>query len=87
MGDRDAWIPLGSVGTVAITEPVIEGELRTPDGTGRCRSPVREHPALVPTATRTTVIQEKASLGTVQRILGDAYETLAPVNVDADGVA
>ena len=33
-----------------------------------------------------TVVQEKAALGTVQRILGDAYDTLEPVNLE-DGAA
>lgn len=35
----------------------------------------------------TTVVADKAAIGTVQRILGDAYATLAPVEADADGVA
>ena len=35
----------------------------------------------------TTVVEERASLGTVQRILGDTYATLAPAEADADGVA
>lgn len=35
----------------------------------------------------TTMVADKASIATVQQILGDAFETLAPAEADANGVA
>jgi hypothetical protein len=60
-------------------EPVTEGALRTADGYwtveviryGRARWYRISH--------ATTVLEERASLGTVQRILGVAMATLEPV--------
>jgi len=63
----------------AIMDPIVQGSLQTPDGYwtveviryGRARWYRVTH--------ATTVVEERASLGTVQRILGDAMATLEPV--------
>jgi hypothetical protein len=70
---------------------MIEGVLQTPDGYWRVEV-VKSGPR-----TRwyriwhaTTMVQDRAALGTVLRILGDAYATLEPVQDSAgasDGVA
>ena len=69
----------------------IEGVLATPDGYWRVE--------VVKSGPRTrwyriwhanTMVQDRAALGTVQRILGDAYATLEPGTSTAaagDGVA
>jgi len=83
-------MPPGPLGTVAVVEPVVEGALVTPDGFWRVEA-VRYGPGQrwYRVIHATTVVEEKASLGTVQRILGDAYGTLAPVDAAAgeNGVA
>lgn len=77
-------------GSVRTVEPIIEGVLQTADGYwtvevvkfGRADRWYRiSHGA--------TLVQERASLAGVQRILGDAFETLHPVAAidGADGVA
>jgi hypothetical protein len=63
-------------------DPIVEGALRTSDGYwtveviryGRARWYRVSH--------ATTVVEERASLGTVQRILGEAMATLEPVQAD-----
>lgn len=69
----------------------IEGTLATPDGYWRVeavRSGRRERWFRIWHAT--TLVQDRAALATVQRILGDAYATLGPVEAEAgegNGVA
>ena len=61
-------------------EPVVEGALETPDGYWRVevvRYSRREQRYRVTYAGGTT--HDRVSLGTVQRILGPAYETLQAV--------
>jgi hypothetical protein len=77
-------------GTLRVVE-TIEGELRTPDGYWRVqivRTGGRERWYRIWHAT--TLVQDRAALASVQRILGDAYGTLEPVETTAgegDGVA
>jgi hypothetical protein len=58
-------------------EPVVEGTLRTPDGYWRVeavRYGPRERWYRVTHAA--TVVAERASLETVRRVLGEAFESL-----------
>jgi hypothetical protein len=74
-----------SPGTVAHVE-TIEGELRTPDGYWRVqivRAGRNERWFRVWHAN--TIVQERAALATVQRILEDAYATLEPVSEATEG--
>lgn len=70
---------------------MIEGELRTPDGYWRVqivKSGRRERWYRIWHAN--TLVQDRAALATVQRVLGDAYATLQPVDAtvgEGDGVA
>jgi hypothetical protein len=65
-------------------EPKVEGAFRTPDGywlVEIVRYWPRERWYRISHAT--TVVVERASLGTVQHILGDAFSTLQPVDAEA----
>jgi bifunctional non-homologous end joining protein LigD len=68
----------------------IEGVLQTPDGYWRVeavKSGRRERWFRIWHAT--TLVQDRAALATVERILGDAYATLEPVSSaeETNGVA
>lgn len=75
-------------GTVAIMEPIVEGALVSADGYWRVEivkfGPKDRWFRII---HATTVVEERASLGTVQRVLGDAYGTLSSVEVGDTGVA
>lgn len=64
-------------------DPVIEGALQTPDGYWRVEV-VRYGPGQrwYRVTHAATVVAERAPLATVQRILGDAFGTLEPVEAD-----
>jgi hypothetical protein len=69
-------------------DPVVEGAMVTPDGYWRVE--VVRHSRTqrwFRIIHATTVVAEKASIGTVQQILGDAYPTLEPVDAGAHGAA
>lgn len=70
-------------------EPIIEGVLETPDGYWRIevvKFGRSDHWYRI--SHGATLVQERASLAGVQRILGDAFETLQPVAAGLDnGVA
>lgn len=74
--------------SVALVEPIIEGALESPDGYWRVEvvkfGPRQRWFRVLHAAT---VVEEKASLATVQRIVGDAYGTLSPVGDGENGVA
>ena len=70
-------------------EPTIEGALRSADGYWLVEV-VRygRHDRRYRVSHAATVLADRAVLGTVQRILGDAFNTLQPVEPDAEhGVA
>ena len=65
-------------------EPVAEGALRTPDGYWTVEVIRYGWARWYRISHATTVVEERASLGTVQRILGNAMATLEPVQADSD---
>lgn len=71
-------------------EPKVEGVLQSPDGYWRVEV-VRYGPRdrWYRVSHASTVLADRAVLGTVQRILGDAFDTLEPVDVESgsNGVA
>jgi len=68
-------------------DPIVEGELCTPDGYWRVEVVRFGHRSRWYRVWHgQTVVAERAVLGTVQAILGDAYPTLQPVDEpDSDG--
>jgi hypothetical protein len=60
-------------------DPVVEGTLQTPDGYWRVQVVRYGRSRWYRVSHATTVLEERASLGTVQRILGNAMATLEPV--------
>lgn len=71
-------------------DPIVEGTLATPDGYWTVEAIRDGRARWYRVSHATTVVAERASLGTVQRILGDAMATLEPVRTDpgaAGGIA
>jgi hypothetical protein len=68
-------------------DPIVEGTLRTADGYWTVEAIRYGRARWYRVTHATTVVEERASLGTVQRILGDAMATLEPVQAEpgADG--
>jgi hypothetical protein len=61
--------------------PVVESALQTPDGYWRVEVVRQGRDRFYRIIHGATVLHEQAALGTVERVLGDAFVTLQPAEV------
>lgn len=66
-------------------DPVVEGALQTPDGYWRVEIVRRGRSRWYRILHAATVVEEQASLGTVQRILGPDFALLQPADTAGGG--